>query len=83
MLVPANKQKVMNTKSESFKAYTKLQKGFATKQIVPGQSPMGSEYKPVSDFYWKTASGESDSNESVLCMEDNGETHLHVEIEQN
>ena len=31
-----------------------------------------------SDCYWNTASDESDSDESVICMEDNGENHIEI-----
>ena len=81
MPAPTNKQTVINIKTESAKVNSKFQKGYVTKQKVPGRSPTSTNVKSVSDSYQDKANGENDCNESVICMEDSGENQK--EIEQN
>ena len=83
MPAPVNKQTVITKKSETLKTNTRLQKGSATNQRVPGQRRMGSEYKSVSDCYRDIAPSENDCNESVICMEDNGENHIGKDQKSN
>ena len=73
MPAPTNKQTVINTKTENAKVNSKFQKGYVTKQKVPGRSPTSTKVKSVSDSYQDKANGENDCNESVICMEDSGE----------
>ena len=72
---------IINTKKENAKVNSKFQKGYVTKQKVPGRSPTSNTVKSVSDCYQDIANGENDCNESVICMEDSGENQK--EIEQN
>ena len=81
MPAPTNKQTVINTKTESAKVNSKFQKGYVTKQNVPGRSPTSTKVKSVSDSYQDKSNGENGCNGSVICMEDSGE--IQKEIEQN
>ena len=81
MPAPTNKQAVINTKTESAKVNSKFQKGYVTKQKVPGRSQTSAKVKSVSDCYQDIANCENDCNESVICIEDSGENQK--EIKQN
>ena len=79
MPVPVNKQTVVNTKTESSKVNTKVQKGCVTNQRGTGRSSMASEYKNASDCNQNNMSSESDRNDSIICVEDSGENQMEVE----
>ena len=79
MPVPVNKQTVVNTKTESPKVNTKVQKGCVTNQRRTGRSSMASEYKKASNCNQNNMSSESNRNDSIFCVEDSGENQMEVE----